>query len=230
MTGQRGHYMLQHCAVVVVAWFAITTARVARADDDDSSNSSEAPAYIHLRFAERGVNLVATGSITQLFDSAAYEALDSGFPSTVVIRTWVYREDGTTPISYQLWQRRMYYDLWDEIYVVQIDGPNGSRTEKVRYRAEALRLLTNLDEVPVVLLTSIPYNTHYVLALVVELNPVSQATLTEVRRWLSQGSGGGLDRGGSFFGSFVSVFVNPKVPEADRVLRLRSQPFFRTPP
>jgi len=51
-----------------------------------------------------------------------------------------------------------------------------------------------------------------------------------VRRWLSQGTGGGLDRGGAFFGSFVSVFVNPKIAEADRVLRLRSQPFYRPKP
>ena len=33
-----------------------------------------------------------------------------------------------------------------------------------------------------------------------------------------------------FFGSFVSVFYNPKIADADRVLRLRSQPFFRPPP
>jgi hypothetical protein len=66
--------------------------------------------------------------------------------------------------------------------------------------------------------------------VVAELNPVSAATMAEVRRWLSDGSGGGLDRGGSFFGSFVSVFVNLKLPAADRVVRLRSQPFFRPRP
>jgi len=70
----------------------------------------------------------------------------------------------------------------------------------------------------------------YMLAMEVELNPVSKETLAEVRRWLSQGTGGGLDRGGAFFGSFVSVFVNPKIAAADRVLRIRSQPFFRPKP
>ena len=54
-------------------------------------------------------------------------------------------------------------------------------------------------------------------------------TLTEVRRWLSQSSGG-IDRGGVFFGSFVSAFVNPKIAPADRVLRIRSQPFYRPKP
>jgi hypothetical protein len=34
--------------------------------------------------------------------------------------------------------------------------------------------------------------------------------------------------GSSFFGSFVSVFVNPKIPVSDRTLKLRSQAFYRT--
>ena len=66
--------------------------------------------------------------------------------------------------------------------------------------------------------------------MVVELNPVSEETLAEVRRWLTKGSGGGLDRGGSVFGRVVSVFVNPDIADADRVLRLKSQPFYRPSP
>jgi hypothetical protein len=66
----------------------------------------------------------------------------------------------------------------------------------------------------------------YYIRIIAQLNPVEKETLTQVRRWLSQGNGGGLDRGGAFFGSFVSVFVNPKIAEADRVLRVRSQPFY----
>jgi hypothetical protein len=33
-----------------------------------------------------------------------------------------------------------------------------------------------------------------------------------------------------FFGNFVSVFVHPKIAEADRLLKLRSQPFYRPQP
>ena len=79
-------------------------------------------------------------------------------------------------------------------------------------------------------LAGIPRKDVFVLVMDIELNPVSKETLAQVRRWLSQGTGGGLDRGGAFFGSFVSVFVNPKIAEADRVLRIRSQPFYRPSP
>jgi hypothetical protein len=66
--------------------------------------------------------------------------------------------------------------------------------------------------------------------MTVLLNPVDKKTLAEVQRWLSQGTGGGLDRGGVFFGSFVSVFVHPKIADADAVVELRSQPFYRPKP
>jgi hypothetical protein len=122
------------------------------------------------------------------------------------------------------------YDIWDEVYVLRLDEPTGRRTLKVKYRAAALKELTAVDNLPVARLADLPYDSTYVLSMIVELNPVSKETLAEVRRWLSQGNGGGLDRGGAFFGSFVSVFVNPKIAEADRVLNLRSQPFFRPKP
>jgi hypothetical protein len=122
------------------------------------------------------------------------------------------------------------YDVWDEIYTVELDQPGGTKKVKVKYRAEALKWLTAIDDLPIARLTVLPFEQVFVLKMVVELNPVSKETLAEVRRWLSQGNGGGLDRGGAFFGSFVSVFYNPKIADADRVLRIRSQPFYRPPP
>ncbi len=188
------------------------------------------PELLKMRFFERGSQLLISTSLTKLFDSTSYDKLDSGFASTVVIRFWVYPKGDADPVSFQLVQRRVIYDLWDELYVLELDEPGGRRIVKVKYKAEALKLLTAIESLPVAALARVAFEKHHVLAMVVELNPVSQETLAEVRRWLSDGTGGGLDRGGSFFGSFVSVFVNLKIPAADRVLRIRSQPFYRPPP
>lgn len=210
-------------ALIALAALALLAARPAwaLADDDDDLPVTR------MRFIERGPNLTVTTSIGKLFDSEGYEALESGLPATVVVRLWIFRADSTEPVAFQLLQRRIVYDLWDEVYQVRLDGPGGRRTMKVKFRAEALRLVTSLEAVPIAALADLPAGEIFSLALVAELNPVAAETLAEVRRWLSQGQGGGLDRGGAFFGSFVSVFVNPKLAEADRVLRLRSQPFFR---
>ena len=206
-------------AILAVLLFAIP----ARADDDT-------PVLQHMRFVERGDDLHVTTALTKLFDSSSYDALDTGIPSTVVIRLWVFPKDSTEPVGFQLIQRTVWYDLWDEVYMLRLEDPGGRRTLKVKYRAEALKIITALDDIPCARLADLPYDQVYNLGMEVELNPVSKETLAEVRRWLSQGTGGGLDRGGSFFGSFVSVFVNPKIAEADRILRLRSQTFFRPRP
>lgn len=211
-------------AAATLAVLAIA-AGPARGDDGDDK-----PEIVKMRFIEKGDDLVVKTSIAQLFDSAAYEALGNGFPSTVVIRMWLYEEQATKPIAFQLLQRRVVYDLWDDVYTVRLDGPGGRKTIEVKERSKAFTLVTSIDSVELAALADVPYETHHVLALVAELNPVSKETLAEVRRWLSQGTGEGLDRGGSFFGSFVSVFINPKVAEADRVIRLQSKPFYRPAP
>lgn len=194
------------------------------------ARADQGPALQVMRFAERGPSIFVTTDATSLFDSAAYGRLDDGLPTTVVIRLWVYPKGGGRPVAFQLLHRQVIYDLWDEVYQVAITGPGGRRQYRVKYRAEALKLMTAIDQQRLVDVAVVPYDEQFVVALVAELNPVSAATMAEVRRWLSDGSAGGLDRGGSFFGSFVSVFVNLKLPAADRVVRVRSQPFFRPRP
>ena len=210
-------------ALAIVALLTVALPARALADDDK-------PEIQRMRFVERGQNLTATGNIAKLFDQAAYEALSSGFASTILIGTAVYPRNGSEPIAVGTEVRSVVYDLWDEQYVIRIEGPNGKRTRKVKYRAEALKIITEIEDFPIARLADIPYEDVFYLRVTVQLNPVSKETLAEVRRWLSQGTGGGLDRGGVFFGSFVSVFVNPKIAEADRVLRIRSQPFYRPKP
>jgi hypothetical protein len=204
----------------VVALAVLLLAGVAHADDE--------PEVERMRFIERGEDLTITANITKLFDSAAYSALGSGFLTSVEIQIWVYPKDSDTPIAYNLVKRSVVYDMWDEIYTVK--PCDSCKAVKVKSPAEALKLLATLEDEPVDKLADIPYEDIYYVAIRADLNPVSKATMAEVRRWLSQGQGGGLDRGSVFFGNFVSVFVNPKIAEADRVLRVRSQPFFRPTP
>jgi hypothetical protein len=194
------------------------------------AHAEEPPELQKMRFIERGSYLYVTASISKLFDRAAYEALDSGFSSTIVIRMWIYPRGSTEPFAFNLVHRQVLYNLWDEVYELRFDDPGGRKSFKEKRKAEALKRLTTLEELPVAKLADLPYEQVFLLAMEIELNPVSKETLAQVRRWLSQGTGGGLDRGGAFFGSFVSVFVNPKIAEADRALRIRSQPFYRPRP
>jgi hypothetical protein len=195
---------------------AVLLVSVAHADDR--------PELEKMRFVERGDVLTVTSSaLTKLFDTAAYDALDDGPASTVVIRIWISPQGSDQPVAGVLIHRQVSYEPWDEIFYLNLDG----KKVKEKRKADALKRLTEMVDVPVARLSSLPLDQVFLLFMQVELNPVSKETQAEVRRWLSQGTGGGLDRGGAFFGSFVSVFVNPKIPEAEKVIRKQSQPFFR---
>jgi hypothetical protein len=212
-------------ALPAIAAAAIALAAAPAHADDDK------PELQRMRFVESGDDLIVRidppGGIGKLFDPPAYEALGTGIESTVVIRIQITPQDSNDPVAEQLIRRSVVYDVWDEVYRLQLDERGGQNKFQVRPRHEALKWLTSIDGLPVARLAALPVGKVFVLKMVVELNPVSTETLAEVRRWLSQGNGGGLDRGGAFFGSFVSVFYNPKIADADRVLRIRSQPFYR---
>jgi hypothetical protein len=202
----------------------VVAGRVARADDDDDDEVK----FQKMRFIERGDVLTVTTSVSKLFDTEAYAELTTGFTSTVVVRMYVYPKDSQEPISFVLLERKALFNVWDEEFEIRISQPGTKpAVVKEKRQSDALKLLTNIEDVPIAQLADLPLEQQFLLAMQVELNPVSKETLAEVRRWLTQGTGGGIDRGGAFFGSFVSVFVNPKIPEADRTLRLQSQPFYR---
>lgn len=203
---------------------ALCVAAPARADSDS--------AIVHRRahFAERGNELVMTMRFPELFDAAAEKRLSSGFPARVVVRIYVYRAGVDEPVSLAVARYRVVYDLWGEVYIVRSDLAGRIVDRRYRDRDAAVRAVTQLSSLPIAPLSAVAIGPHYFVAAVVELNPVSDKLLAEMRRWLTRPAGQPTVAGeGSVFGSFVSVFVNPKLDEADRVVRLRSQPFYRVP-
>ncbi|MBT8495333.1 MAG: hypothetical protein KJO07_19960 [Deltaproteobacteria bacterium] len=194
---------------------------VAVADDDEVS-------LRRMAFAERRGRLTVTTKFSELVDRRSFQRLSSGLPTTVLLRGWVFRDGGQVPIAFTLASIRVVYDLWDEIYTVTFDGPDGKRVRRYRSRIDVLEALTRLRRFPIANLSDVKVGPNYRLGLVVELNPRPQALLKETRRWLSKPAGKErLDISSSVFGSFVSIFVNPKLSEAERLLRFRSQPFYR---
>ena len=182
-----------------------------------------------LRYAERGGSLVVSGTFTDAFDQNLLEQLSSGFAQTVAVHVWVYPSGSDQPLWYAAATYRAVYAVWDEVYLVRLRDPSGERNLRFTSRAEALRAITTLDELPAAPLHAVEIGKNHFVGLVVEVNPVAPELLAEVRRWLSRPRAGQVAGDASFFGSFVSVFVNPKLTSADRALRLRSQEFYRVP-
>jgi hypothetical protein len=212
----------------IVVALLVLLAAPAYADDD--------PELHKMRFVERGdVLTISSTPLAKLFDAKTYEQIKSGVAQTVLISIAIFPKNTRVPVTGAIVQRKVAYEPWDEVYNLSIETVlNSEAPQRRKYaekrQADALKRLTAMEDLTVAPLSRLPFDQVFVLEITVQLNPVSKETQAEVRRWLSQGTGGGLERGGAFFGSFVSVFVNPKIADADRVLRIRSQPFFRPRP
>jgi hypothetical protein len=191
--------------------------------------AQETPEVRRLRFAEKGGDLVMSGTFTDLFDRDLLEQLSSGFAQTVVVRAYLYLVGHDAPVWFATATYRAVYDHWDEIYVVRLRDPAGERNLRLATRAEALKALTTFEDFPAVPLHAVKIGDHHFIGIVVELNPVAPELLAEVRRWLVRPRAGQVAGDASFFGSFVSIFVNPRLTSADRTLRFRSQDFYRVP-
>jgi hypothetical protein len=190
--------------------------------------AQEAPVRT-MRFAEKGGDLVVSGTFTDVFDRDLLEQLSSGFAQTVVVRAYVYRSGTTEQVWFAAATYRVVYAHWDEVFLVRLRDPRGETNLRLPSRAEALKAVTAFDEFPAAPLHAVPIGKNHFVGVVVEVNPVASELLAEVRRWLSRPRAGQVAGDASFFGSFVSVFVNPKLATADRTLRFRSQDFYRVP-
>jgi hypothetical protein len=181
------------------------------------------------RFYE-GEELRVSVGFREMFDRKMKKRLKSGFASTVVMRVYLYRRAGGRPVSFAVRTLKAYYDMWDERYLLVIRDHRGKRSVRLRSEKDVVDRLTSLWRFPIARTRQIRPGKQYFVAVIAEVNPISEELLAEVKRWLRNPHGGHRKVGGeSFFGSFVSIFVNNKIRRAEKTLRLRTQPFFRRP-
>ena len=53
-------------------------------------------------------------------DAATSEKLAGGLPTTIVLRAYLFRDSGGEPIAASYKTCRVIFDLWDEVYRVEI--------------------------------------------------------------------------------------------------------------
>ncbi|MBC8133956.1 MAG: DUF4390 domain-containing protein [Deltaproteobacteria bacterium] len=178
----------------------------------------------------RGTTLVVSVGLQDLFTPAARERLTSGFSTRVLIRAFLRREGDPEPVAVAFQRAEIVYDIWDEKFRVRVTrGPGTDRTVEAATVDQAISLATALWQFPIIERTQLKSDHRYFLAVRGDLNPLSIELQAEVRRWLRQPAGAqrrpGAGGGDSFFGSFVTVFVNPQIEDSENQLRFVSQTF-----
>lgn len=151
--------------------------------------------------------------------------LTSGFATRVLIRVALFREGTSQAVATTYRLSDIVYDLWDERFRVQRRDARGVLDQRDAGSAqEAVELAANLIRFPVTDLGRLFPGERYRLSFSTDLNPISQDVIAELRRWLARPPGQGrLAPGDSFFGSFVSIFVNPHIEDSDRRIQFVSQ-------
>jgi hypothetical protein len=207
-------------AAVVLASALVARPTAARAAD---------PASLRVvGFSSKNGRLTVSVGLQDLFGEPERERLKSGFATRVLIRAALEEAATGEPVAIAVQRAEIVYDIWDEKFGVRTsDGLGVERRAVAPTADEAIWRAAVLFELPLVDMARLRPGVEYVLAVRGDLNPISEDLLIEVRRWLVQPARGQrrLGAGDSFFGSFVSIFVNPHIEDSERQVRFVSQPF-----
>jgi len=210
-------WMALALALVVVA-----SARQAVARKDTMAALSKVPVR-DMEIVADDTLLYASVSFSDLLDARMRKKLSSGFTSTFALRAYLFEVDTERAVSLAVRTVKMRFDMWDERYLVKASDSRGITNESRTTEPEALGLAASIRVLPVAPLAVINPSRVYFLAIRVEVDPTSKEVLEEYTRWITRPGGPRPPAGSkSFFGSFVSLFVNPKADRARDVLAFRS--------
>jgi hypothetical protein len=172
--------------------------------------------------------LAVSVGLQDLFQPEDRERLKSGFATRVLLRVALQEEGSSEPIALAFQRTEIVYDIWDERFRLRVTRGAGPDVHlEARTPDEAIMRAAALWQFPVAEAARLRPGVPYVLTFRGDLNPISDELLADVRRWLAQPARGQrrVGAGDSFFGSFVSIFVNPRIEDSDRQVRFVSQRF-----
>jgi hypothetical protein len=208
--------------VAAVAAVAVTLAAPPPAAADDTLPKRTTGLAV-----KDGQLLVSVG-LGDLFGPAERQHLTSGFSTRVLVRVALQDASSDEAVSFAVQRAEIVYDIWDEKFSVRVTRGLGAELRTIVPTAdEAIWRATALWQVPIADARRMRPGARYVVMVRGDLNPISEDLLADVRRWLLQPQHGQrkLGAGDSFFGSFVSIFVNPRIDDSERQLRFQSQQF-----
>jgi hypothetical protein len=160
--------------------------------------------------------IVASADLRPLIDADLRRRLTSGLTTTLVL-TLELRDEKNALMGGTIRVARARWDLWHEQISAIIDGPDGSHAVTYASVNLFLKNFARVQAQPVA--PAVPRDGRlYRLHARLEVNPLSDAQLARMRRWLAQSpEGASLDPlNGTLLGSFVRFFDNLKPGVAER--------------
>lgn len=211
--------------IIALALASASSPRGARAEDDATPKT---PAALPARVAQIALDdrlVTFTVGFRDVVDAEISKKLQSGLPTVLTMRGYVFPEAGGDPIALTAKSCRIVYDLWDEVFRIQLMQPGGQSSAVAVNVEGVLRNCGEAKKMPLAARALMGDTARYFVAVLVEVNPVSPEMLDRIKKWVTRPAGGSaIGPGDSLFGSFVGLFV-AKVGDADKKLAFRTQAF-----
>jgi hypothetical protein len=213
---------MRRWSLVVLVVATVMAARSALAQQQPTNPAALSPRQANYAW-DRDLLRASFSYRDVLADPGLANKLSNGLKMVIAMRAYVYREGQDSPVALAVRSCDVAYDLCEEVYRVHVDDPEGKRDQAVLDVKGVLRLCAEAQNLPVVRRSFLSAGEGYFLAVVVEINPVSQEMLEQMRRWMSRPAGSTeIAPTNALFGSFVQLFVR-QIAASDRTLTFRTQ-------
>lgn len=217
----------QSAATALAVTFALASSAFVR-----RANAQAPPPKTPLTLPVRAAQIAHDGRVVTLsvpfrdaVDTEIARKLTSGLPTVIAMRGYVFREAGGDPLALTAKSCRIVYDLWDEVFRIQLSQPGGASSAVAVNVEGVLRICAEARAMALVEPSLLHKGERYFVAALVEVNPLSGEMLDRIRHWVTRPNGSAaIGPGDSLFGSFVGLFVT-RIGDADRKLAFRTQSF-----
>jgi hypothetical protein len=160
-----------------------------------------------------------------LDDPELRKKLSSGLPVHIAMRAYVYEDGQTTTALLAPRVCTVHYDLWAEVFQMHISEPGHERDLAAVGLDGAIRNCAEARDLAIVQRGVLKPGTSYFLGVIVEVNPVSQDMMNQMRQWITRPNGSSsIGPTNALFGGFVSLFA-PNIPSSDKTITFRTELF-----
>jgi hypothetical protein len=208
-------------AAVAVA-LALAAPSHARAED----SPPPPPVPKAARFDWDGTLVRISVGYREAIDTDIRDKLFKGLNTTIVMRAYLYEDGGTSPVALAVKSCVVAYDLWEELFRVQIEQTGAAKQAVPVVSLEGvLRRCAQAQAFALADYAQLKPTGRYFVQGIVEINPKSDEQLERIRQWVIRPAGATtIGPGDALFGSFVGLFV-ARIGKADRVFAFKTQAF-----
>jgi hypothetical protein len=161
---------------------------------------------------------------SEVFSDWVRKRLSSGFTSRVLVEIQLKDKGSKKILARGFLQYRILYDLWEEVFVVRVEGVGQQDVLRFHSMDALVRRIGALRKQALVVSTPLVGGLYRAEVRVV-VNPTSPELLRKIRTYLRNPDGRRSIGGSkSFFGTLSPIFVEEERFHADLILVYRSGP------